>query len=753
MTFRLDDFFGTVVKPEGIAIPRAQLLCRYLRSKINPFVRLVEIRAKKGQVTLILEMELGLSQKKIFPIKNQEPIAITLNEKDEKPEVLAMREDFPHTPHLNLNDFDFPKSLCLYELSWDEAKLGWTAAGFIERIREWLEKTSRGELHQDDQALEPFIITSHANIILPHGFTATKADRAAIILIETHSQGDQTTLIATRGTAKSEFDKKFPPFLGVFFDTPPAVHGLIQKHPKTIHALHEVLLPIGFDLLKELKKNLQHWASEGLFQKKFYDARLAIFLTIPHKRNSESDPESTQTWVFSSLDKINDIGKDVGIWAHVDNQTGVPGYLIKQDPAKNGSNTRLHTLNPVFRPTKTLAAKTNGYEDSDNNLYSIVGLGTLGGSVFMNFVKTGFGKWMLIDSDVFMPHNFLRHIATPSLEGYSKSYALASVANHYFETEDHRYLVKNVLNDQEEISKSLEGTSVILDCSASVPVARALTHEFKSIPAKRASVFLNPSGSDLVFLQESGDRVHRLDALEMQYYRTLCINPELKDHLLTDGQKSRYARSCADVSATIPGEIVSALSSIASIQFRRLAKESKPFAAIWRFDRETLTTNYIVIPTPKLVFKESNGWQIVTDDVFLETLFGLRKQQLPNETGSSIVGHIDIENKVIYPFHILPTPENSTSTRTSFIRGSEGNREALEDILKKTSNAFTYLGEWHSHPNGSGVNPSGDDNSLLKVISSEMHPAGLPGLMIIVEDQQINFIVYPAPGDISEKSQ
>ncbi len=55
------------------------------------------------------------------------------------------------------------------------------------------------------------------------------------------------------------------------------------------------------------------------------------------------------------------------------------------------------------------------------------------------------------------------------------------------------------------------------------------------IPTRRISIFLNPSGQDLIFLlAQDTKRNHRLDFLEMEYYRFLYKNEKLHDHLTYD---------------------------------------------------------------------------------------------------------------------------------------------------------------------------------------------------------------------------
>ena len=58
----------------------------------------------------------------------------------------------------------------------------WTAARFIERIREWLALTAKGKLHQDDQPLEPLFAANH--IVLPDDFSTNERDLSQRLRIE-----------------------------------------------------------------------------------------------------------------------------------------------------------------------------------------------------------------------------------------------------------------------------------------------------------------------------------------------------------------------------------------------------------------------------------------------------------------------------------------------------------------------------------------------------------------------------------------
>ena len=85
-------------------------------------------------------------------------------------------------------------------------------------------------------------------------------------------------------------------------------------------------------------------------------------------------------------------------------------------------------------------------------------------------------------------------------------------------------------------------SDAILDMSTSVSVARMLARDTEST-ARRISLFLTPSGRDLVLLAEDKERGITLDALEMQYYRAVLNDRRLSGHLDHAGQSA--ASLCA----------------------------------------------------------------------------------------------------------------------------------------------------------------------------------------------------------------
>ena len=170
---------GDPVSPDNLTSPKAQELVRLLKSKINPFAWLVECQARPDEEIVVLEVDVEVPQYPAYDIRHRERIAVAFSVNDQRqPEVLALRRDFPLVPHINLGVTELPRSLCLYDRPYHEIKIHWTAATFLERIRDWLAQTAKRQLYGEDQPLEPLLLNSVEDLVLPEDLLTTELSGA-----------------------------------------------------------------------------------------------------------------------------------------------------------------------------------------------------------------------------------------------------------------------------------------------------------------------------------------------------------------------------------------------------------------------------------------------------------------------------------------------------------------------------------------------------------------------------------------------
>ena len=264
---------------------------------------------------------------------------------------------------------------------------------------------------------------------------------------------------------------------------PPRQHGIIHQLPVTIAELAETLQENGFDLLAELRDKLIHWFDDKRLTAKNYESFLLLIILSPKIREVGGEVESTDILVFSTEETLREVGKKLDIW-EAQPQNGSLGRVVFPDESKRGDDLKIHLFNACFELTRELAAGLNGFQNTDNLSISAIGVGALGSQLVMNLARAGFGKWVLIDHDLLMPHNLARHSLNVWHLGVAKSRTVAHEANQISRnTNLFKSIPANILTPgprADSVKDALRDCVIILDMSASVTVARHLARNIES---------------------------------------------------------------------------------------------------------------------------------------------------------------------------------------------------------------------------------------------------------------------------------
>lgn len=714
-----------------------------LQSGGMPFIRLLECRQvdkPAAEEIVVFEVDVEVPQRPVHDIHRVEHLAVVFSGDDKMPETLALRTNFPLVPHLMLGGDEYPRYLCLYEQPFRELRLSWTVAGHFQRVRHWLAATADGTLHAPDQPLEPLLMGGLGTLIIPPSLLNAEKDHLPKLLAVTiPNPGDSHWVLVAQEDDGADRQTRYsgqPPdirFTAFVLRGTPQTHGVIPKQPTNLAELDAFLRPAGIHLLDRLRAQFRIWHGH----EPLLDTKLALILALPKARYTGAEAEAVEVRAFGSPMTLGEIGEKIGVlknYRHVNGGRRYAKPFIGTE--EHPDQARVHLFNVNFAFTGDQASVLNGQLTQDHSPVVALGLGALGSHVFINAVRSGFGQWTLIDDDVLLPHNLSRHALDGSAVATSKATALAAVANRTISGPAvARAIVADVLSPgfaKQEIEDALDGAAIIVDMTASVPVARYLAHEAKS-GGRRVSLFLNPSGSDLVMLAEDNDRKIPLNWLEMIYYRELVRQRPLESHLSRAGDRVRYGQSCRDLSSTIPQEKVALHASIGSRAVRAVQSETSAVIAMWRSDDEMNVAKVGLRPNPPVVEKYGD-WSLFTDQALLDKIHRLRVDKLPRETGGILVGAFDKQRKILYVVDVIESPPDSQEQPTLYIRGSAGLSAELERIRRVTAGGLDYVGEWHSHPDGVSCRCSPDDRRVFQWLTDLMRPEGSPAVMLIACD-------------------
>jgi integrative and conjugative element protein (TIGR02256 family) len=746
-----DAFFtapGESAAVDALVIPHAQELAHHLVRQTNPYAHFIDARiAVEGAdriETIVFDVDVELSQITAFDIQRTERISVSFTPKNDTwPEVLALREGFPLVPHLNLRPVEFPRCLCLYEEAYTEGRLRWTAVSIVERIRTWLSETAQGALHKDDQPLEPLFLGTRDTIVLPADIYAKTALGPTELLIARSDRkpwGEIYIASYLAGGVRGQGTA----FIAATYLCPPVLHGVMNGTPQTLSDLQFASIAARGDLVVSLRGQVSSWPRENWL----LTCHVVLIVFFPKVRGVGQAIEALETRVFVTNPTVGEIGEILGIWQL---NNGVPGHLIGGTiDQQRLDHITLVPLNPTFALDRQRAASMNG-SAPDLRRIAAVGMGALGSQIANLLARSGYGKLSLVDSDVLLPHNFARHELVHSLVGMSKVDAMkmqldVTLAEPIVEG----VLFADVLNageKEDDVNRVLETADAILDFSASVPVARKLALAAFA-QCRRASAFMNPSGSSSILMCEDSQRLTRLDSLEMQYYRAILSRTELADHFAVAPGSIRYATSCRDVSSTLPAHRVALHAALTSAAIKKALSSDGACIRIWIADEED-AVQALQIPPEAMIERQIGDWKLVTDRGLLDKLKLLRLTGLPAETGGVLLGTWDLVSRIVYIADTIPAPPDSKKRVTSFIRGCEGLLDKVAHTGRATSGMLQYVGEWHSHPNGFGTGPSGDDRKVFEWITEKTTEDGYRPVMAIVGELEARWFV----GSISSQQK
>lgn len=715
---------------------RAREIATAIHSGSLSYVKLFECRTLAvGLESVIFDVEVELGQKNnVYGIEKIERMVVIFDPKDElMPEVLSLRDNFPRAPHTNLRTDNYI-SPCLYDQAFSEIKLYLTPAKFIERIRQWLAETAKGKLHGEDQPLEPLFFEQKQLIVPFDLFDSFNPDDPPKLEVFLTKVNDQYTFIAGR---KGPTKNKKADFTAFVLQCPPQIHGIIHRKPKNLLELHEFTSAIGFNLLDSLRRILQKLHSEGSLAE-FKADNFMLVAAFPKTRSQGSKIEATDIWGFLSERSIKQVGEEIGIW---EENNGVLGMLMPLDQSKKGEKIPLEMCRTMYSFSKEMAALQNGLGSVHNKKICLIGVGAIGSQVFLNLIRAGFGNWTLVDNDLLLPHNLARHALDKRAVGFAKAECLAWMANHMVDEISVQHIIKDILKPSdysEDLKKSLSEAEVILDCSATLSVARFIALDLPCF-ARRISLFMTPSGNDSVLLLEDSKREVPLDQIEMQYYRLLVYEKDLAGHLSLPERQMRYGNSCRDINFSLSQELVALHSAITSRALRKAIDKDTSGIMIWRANPDDLSVKSHSFHPAKMIKIDADGWTIYTDEWLLDKIFAARVAKLPNETGGVLVGSFDMQRKIVYIIDTLLSPPDSKEWPATYIRGCQGLANRMKEISDMTLERLEYVGEWHSHT-GKECSPSEEDKQAFSWLSDMRLPDGLPAIMLIAADK--NHAIY-----------
>jgi len=686
-------------------------------------------------------------------IKVREPLALVFNSNPEAaPEVYALREDFPRVNHLNALPGAIDASICLYLEPWSTTQRRWTPEKHLQRILWWLLATSHGRLHQEDQPLELPLLQGGMTLVLPGNLDEEIKDPGKAFMVgRVEEDLTEVTYLHAIFLRKDDPDLAGRKIVSFLVETDCIAHSGPEWIPATLGQLVTTLEAKGARFLESLRQQIWDRAEDPEIQTD-PSRPVILVLKIPISRAQGGPVERVDIRAFAFGDhcNISTLGSRLRVlYTHTDDK--------KKRVYRDYDATRMHPLPPKdqwvdikvdqlevkLSPTLAMARRNSRLEESKCLFNGIqAGVGALGSLLAEFWAKSGWGEWTLVDPDRLAPHNVLRHIGNHFEIGQKKVDIVGAICRAIFAPGVNRVrTIFGRVNDQNipEVSDAISRATICIDCTTTLDAPRDLA--LFDGPCRVLSAFITPSGEASVLLAEDLARQNRIDAIEAQYYRALLKNDLGKTHLKNPHKPLWVGAGCREISVSMPHHTIAQHAGLLANRIQRAVDCEEPCIHVFTIhgeDGEVGSAPFLV----KEVFRSpSGGWEVVWDSGIKESLFHIREDHLPNETGGVILGYSDHVSKRIYIVDVLDAPLDSDASRYGFTRGILGLKDMVEEASTRTVGIVTNVGEWHSHPPACSPRPSALDREQIRILSEDFGRDGEPALMLIVGEREISITV------------
>jgi hypothetical protein len=731
--------WGEPCDPSVLQNPLACNLVRFIGTHGAGVAEVVGARHFGGAEVLVVELQTGRPQRPAYQLNRSEPIGILFPKSNSAPIVLALRIDFPDTPHQNWVPAQIPACLCVDDRPWVEARQTYTSGQLLYRVVNWFKLAGMGELHESGRAPDPFFTGQSFEIILPASVFAQdssdKADlvgfiqagkRHPVIIAEVYSP-ERHKGIASGGIVLTAYA------------IPPQNMRRLRHVPTTLLELAAELTTHGIDLLADLARKIDGWAGIDKRDAFRLTSQLAVVLKVLVTDPTTGAVARIDNLAFVTEQSVGTIGVALGRLLSNDSNVGSHAGFVRQIlPAAHDqqllASIVLRTASAHREFNAEVAAAMSGLAAPDARKAVTIGVGSIGSNLSEALVREGRFDWTVVDKDYLLPHNLARHTLAIQSSGAFKADHVAARLNSLRAGISCKAIVADFLDDHDaELSEALDAADVIIDTSASVPVARAISD--LKVEARRTSAFFNPAGTAAVLLVQDSGRQFDLRALEAAYYAEVLTNPGLANHLSQSANAIPYAGACRSVTNRIPASRAVTLSGLAATCLSKVLDRDEALVRIWTLAED----GAVQVFTPKIAAPTLHPslWEVFISPEVEGRFKSMRAARLPNETGGVLMGVVDVFARRIDVVDAWDQPPDSQGSPALFERGTGGLKRRVFDAMERTLDQVRYVGEWHSHPRNYSTRPSGVDVAQIVWLTDSLASDGYPALMIIVGDDDI----------------
>lgn len=738
------DFGGNPISPVQLIDPVSRL---YQACLDHPSCEVVAVsQDEEGVQSIIADFGDGtFDSTNPAGIHRNERLAISFREKEKFPwEVRALRKDFPLTGHQYHALENEPRPLCLYLASWESVQRSWTPQLFVSRIFWWLRATAEGTIHGGDQPAEQLFFSTPYTIVLPRGHFDVESSVAPKKLIFTDIPSEDAASHTYIGHYLEGKDRKQSCCFSLSLLLEPVEYGPVEGFAQNLGLLEEILQSRKCSVVDRLKTAIAELATEARGMEPNSKEVVLLILGIPRLLNGQ--PHGTEIQGFVVESDICKLGEKLAvIYQSPTDKKYYKEQSINGEPKQDTGAWKAVSILPVnisSYPNEEAVRKYSGLKPEEVGPKGVIaGVGALGSLLAQIWNRECWGDWHYVDSDTVQAHNIVRHIASHHCVGHPKARIVSALVNdiHPSPVEaQSRAMVGNIESKNQKIQKILGDSSLIVDVTTTIHVPRIIAQNDSS--PRAVSVFLTPSGSSSVMLLEDSGRHIRCNSLEAQYYRAILEAEWGKDHLTGHLGRFSVGGGCREVTLALSNEMLHIHAGNLARQLRKGVAHDDARICIWEYQDDTGSIELHNVRVFRSCTLQIGQWQVVLDEGLLNEAKRLRATALPSETGGILLGIVDQKDQTITLVSVCKAPLASEESEDRFTRAAYGT-DFINDCEQRTAGIVTYVGEWHSHPEGIAPLPSSLDVKQHFFVHESLSQEGQPALMMIVSEDLIGLYI------------
>lgn len=424
----------------------------------------------------------------------------------------------------------------------------------------------------------------------------------------------------------------------------------------------------------------------------------------------------------------------------------------------------LHRFPLVPERAAEIAGLNNDYI-ADQILF--LGCGSLGSKIELHFGRSGYVNFTLVDYDELYPHNFVRHALLANHNGSNKAKAVKKAIDAIFDAAVNSKVVADsssaldwVIGSKKE---KLSEFKLLVDATASGVVFEAVvsSHLPDNLQVSRCEI--SDFGNMGILYVEGLNRTPRLDDLQISLFDRAIDNTIIQAWLNREREQREQlvgpaldeisiGISCASDTMRLSDDVVSSHAANISMALRSVLSNKLNSSSGYLYISHVLpqdngfnkvaTESFQIKPFIVLFPEDAKDWQIRLHPDAASSMQEQLAKHSPRETGGLMIGLIHKKRRIIYVTRVIDVP-GSVGHRSKFTRGGTNKLpQQLDEIIKRTNSFLGYVGDWHSHPQGSAARSATDLEAMLET-KRALDPFQIPTFILIATPKQFKAYLLP----------